>query len=101
MAPIIPSGNGNCKSAFASAARQQSFRLGRTLTLPNPRSRACGFLTCIKPLRSAARCVAKRLADRKAGVVAFSLEVDNEADFAGEPVILFRAGQIPGELEDA
>ena len=44
---------------------------------------------------------AKRLAERKAGVVAYSIEVDNEADFAGEPVILFRAGQVPGELQEA
>ena len=49
----------------------------------------------------AAIATAKRLADRKVGVVAFSLEVDNEADFTGEPMILFRAGQVPGELEDA
>ena len=43
---------------------------------------------------------AKRLSERKAGVVAYSIEVDNEADFASEPVVLFRAGQVPGEMQD-
>jgi hypothetical protein len=44
---------------------------------------------------------AKRLADRKAGVVAYSIIYEPESDVTGEPRILFKAGKLPPELENA
>lgn len=41
---------------------------------------------------------AKRLAERKAGVVAFSVVYDAESDVTSEPVILFKAGKLPPEM---
>ena len=43
---------------------------------------------------------AKRLADRKAGVVAYSFVYEPESDVTGEPRILFKAGTLPPELEN-
>jgi hypothetical protein len=44
---------------------------------------------------------AKRLAVRKAGVVAYSIVYEPESDVTGEPRILFKAGTLPLELENA
>ena len=41
---------------------------------------------------------AKRLEDKKAGVVAYSIEYDAQADMTGDPKILFKAGELPREL---
>lgn len=41
---------------------------------------------------------AKRLVDRKAGVVAYAIEYDDAADQTEDPKVLFRAGQLPREL---
>jgi hypothetical protein len=49
----------------------------------------------------AAVATARRMVDRKAGVVALSMEVDTDADFAGELQVHFRSGQLPPELQDA
>jgi len=47
-----------------------------------------------------ARVTAERLAQSKIGVIAWSRTGDAElGDFDEEPVILFRAGRIPAELE--
>ncbi|WP_127142766.1 hypothetical protein [Pelagibacterium montanilacus] len=43
---------------------------------------------------------AERIAPSKAGVVAFSQEVDVETDCYDEPQILFRIGTLPEELMD-
>lgn len=43
---------------------------------------------------------AKQLAASRAGVVAFTIESDPEVDFTGEPTVLFRAGEVPGELAE-
>jgi uncharacterized membrane-anchored protein YjiN (DUF445 family) len=43
---------------------------------------------------------AERLAPSKAGVVAFSQEVDIETDSYDEPRVLFRTGSLPEELMD-
>ncbi len=41
---------------------------------------------------------ARRLVDKKAGVVAYSVGHDPEVDLTEEPKILFKAGQLPPEL---
>jgi hypothetical protein len=41
---------------------------------------------------------AKRLVDRKAGVVAYAIDYDDAADQTEDPKVLFRAGQLPREL---
>jgi len=43
---------------------------------------------------------AERLAPTKAGVVAFSQEVDIETDSYDEPRVLFTTGTLPPELMD-
>jgi len=71
----------------------QSFRAGRGTRLVADPSVACkSELT--------ARRTAERLAQSKIGVIAWSRTGDAElGDFDEEPVILFRAGRIPAELE--
>jgi hypothetical protein len=71
----------------------QSFRAGRGTHLVADPSVACkSELT--------ARRTAERLAQSKIGVIAWSRTGDAElGDFDEEPVILFRAGRIPAELE--
>ena len=71
----------------------QSFRAGRGTRLVAEPSVACkSELT--------ARRTAERLAQSKIGVIAWSRTGDAElGDFDEEPVILFRAGRIPAELE--
>ena len=44
---------------------------------------------------------AKRLAERKAGVIAYSVVYDPEADMTSEPKVLFKAGTLPPELAEA
>lgn len=53
--------------------------------------------------RDAERAIeaARRLAARRDGVVAYSIEVDPEVDYWGEPEILFKLGDLPREFEDA
>jgi len=41
---------------------------------------------------------ARRLVERKAGVVAFSVVYDVESEVTSEPVVLFKAGKLPPEL---
>ena len=41
---------------------------------------------------------AKRLVDRKAGVVAYAIDYDDAADQTEDPKVLFRTGQLPREL---
>ena len=41
---------------------------------------------------------AERIAPTKAGVVAFSQEVDIETDCYDEPLVLFKTGVLPAEL---
>jgi hypothetical protein len=48
----------------------------------------------------AAVATARRLVVRRAGAVAFSLDVNTDADFADEPQVHFRSGQLPPELQD-
>ncbi len=43
---------------------------------------------------------AKRLVERKAGVVAYSIGYDAEADMTEDPKILFKAGELPREMTD-
>ena len=43
---------------------------------------------------------AEQLAGRRIGAVAYSINVDHDTDFADEPVILFKAGELPPELAD-
>ncbi len=43
---------------------------------------------------------ARQLAKAKAGVVAYTIATDAEVDFTGEPKVLFRAGDLPPELQE-
>ena len=47
----------------------------------------------------AAMETARRLADRKAGAVAFSVTGNADVDNWEDPVILFKAGELPKELQ--
>jgi hypothetical protein len=48
-----------------------------------------------------ARCKAERLAPLRLGVVAFSASADTEmGDYDENPVILFKAGQLPHPFAD-
>ncbi len=55
-----------------------------------------------QPSRSAEAAIAtaERLSMTRAGVVAFSQDVDVETDCYDEPVILFRKGILPAELTE-
>jgi ketol-acid reductoisomerase len=44
--------------------------------------------------------MAERFGDAKAGVVAFSQEVDIETDCYDEPLLLFSSGTVPKDLFD-
>ncbi len=44
---------------------------------------------------------ARRLAERRAGVVAYSIEVDSEVDYWGDPTILYKTGEVPSEFDEA
>jgi hypothetical protein len=72
----------------------QSFRAGRgTRLLADPP------LACKSELT--ARRTAERLALSKVGVVAWSRAGDAElGDFDEEPVVFFRAGRMPAELDE-
>ncbi len=72
----------------------QSFRAGRGTRLLADPSVACkSELT--------ARRTAERLAQSRVGVIAWSRTGDAElGDFDEEPVVFFRAGRIPAELDD-
>jgi hypothetical protein len=49
----------------------------------------------------AARRMAERLSLTKLGVVAFSTSADAElGDFDDQPIVLFKAGQLPAAFED-
>jgi hypothetical protein len=73
----------------------QSFRAGRGARLVSDPSVACkSELT--------ARRTAERLAQTRVGVIAWSRTGDAElGDFDEDPVILFRAGRIPPELDQS
>jgi len=53
-------------------------------------------------MRSAADAVATatRLAIKKTGAVAYSITGDVETDSMDEPIVLFRAGELPPELSE-
>ena len=72
----------------------QSFRAGRGTRLLADPSVACkSELT--------ARRTAERLAQSRVGVIAWSRTGDAElGDFDEEPVVFFRAGRIPAELDE-
>jgi hypothetical protein len=71
----------------------QSFRAGRGARLVADPSVACKS-------EQTARRTAERLAQSRVGVVAWSRTGDAElGDFDEDPVILFRAGRIPPELD--
>jgi hypothetical protein len=73
----------------------QSFRAGRGVRLVADPSVACkSELT--------ARRTAERLANTRVGVIAWSRTGDAElGDFDEDPIILFRAGRIPPELDQS
>jgi hypothetical protein len=73
----------------------QSFRAGRGARLVADPSVACkSELT--------ARRTAERLANTRVGVIAWSRTGDAElGDFDEDPIILFRAGRIPPELDQS
>jgi hypothetical protein len=72
----------------------QSFRAGRGTRLLADPAVAC------KSAQTACR-TATRLALTKVGVVAWSRTGDAElGDFDEEPVILFRSGRVPPELDE-
>jgi hypothetical protein len=72
----------------------QSFRAGRgTRLLPDP-AVAC------KSAQTACR-TAERLALTRVGVIAWSRTGDSElGDFDEVPVVLFRSGRVPAELDE-
>lgn len=43
---------------------------------------------------------AQRLAERKAGVVAYSVVYEPESDVTSDPKVLFKWGKLPPELEE-
>ncbi len=72
----------------------QSFRAGRGTRLLADPSVACKS-------ELAARRTAARLAQSRVGVIAWSRTGDAElGDFDEEPVVFFRAGRIPAELDE-
>lgn len=72
----------------------QSFGPGRGKSLKPDQAVPCKSA-------DAARRMAERLAATKLGVVAFSTSGDAElGDFDDQPVILFKAGQLPATFED-
>ena len=72
----------------------QSFRAGRGTRLLADPSVAC------KSELTASR-TAERLARTRVGVIAWSRTGDAElGDFDEDPVVLFRAGRIPAELDE-
>lgn len=75
---------------MATAFIVQSFQLkGRKLT-PDP----------IKTAKTAEACIAlaERMGEYKAGVFAFSQEVDIETDTYDRPIVLLEIGKIPPGL---
>jgi hypothetical protein len=73
----------------------QSFRPGRGARLVADPSVACKS-------EQTARRTAERLAVSRVGVIAWSRTGDAElGDFDEDPIILFRAGRIPPELDQA
>jgi hypothetical protein len=71
----------------------QSFRAGRGTRLADP------SVACKSEL--AARRTAERLAQSRVGVIAWSRTGDAElGDFDEEPVVFFRAGRMPAELDE-
>ena len=72
----------------------QSFRAGRGTRLLADPSVACKS-------ELAARRTAERLAQSRVGVIAWSRTGDAElGDFDEEPVVFFRAGRMPAELDE-
>jgi len=55
-----------------------------------------------QPARSAeaAIALAERMSATRDGIVAFSQEIDVETDCYDEPVILFRTGKLPADLDN-
>ena len=43
---------------------------------------------------------AQRLVDSRVGVVAYSIDVDAEVDYWGDPKVLFRTGELPPDFDD-
>jgi hypothetical protein len=73
----------------------QSFRAGRGVRLVADPSVACKS-------EQTARRTAERLALSRVGVIAWSRTGDAElGDYDEDPIILFRAGRIPPELDQA
>jgi hypothetical protein len=72
----------------------QSFRAGRGTRLLTDPAVAC------KSAQTARR-TAERLAQTRVGVIAWSRTGDAElGDFDEQPMVLFRAGRIPAELDE-
>ena len=72
----------------------QSFGAGRGKALKPDKQVPCKSA-------DAARRMAERLSATKLGVVAFSTSGDAElGEFDDQPVILFKAGQLPDAFED-
>jgi hypothetical protein len=72
----------------------QSFCAGRGKALKAEQAVPCKSA-------DAARRMAERLAETKLGVVAFSSSGDAElGDFDDQPVILFKAGQLPAMFDE-
>jgi hypothetical protein len=72
----------------------QSFGQGRGRSLKADQAVPCKSA-------DAARRMAERLSATKLGVVAFSTSGDAElGEFDDQPVILFKAGQLPATFED-
>ena len=51
------------------------------------------------PSPEAAIATARRLGDRKAGAVAMTMNGDEETGEQEDPIVLFRHGQLPRELQ--
>lgn len=70
----------------------QSFRrAGRRLVADAPRKMKTA---------EAAIAGARQLSTGRAGVAAYTIDMDPEVDFTGEPQVIFRAGELPGELAE-
>ena len=82
-----------CDLAQETVYIVQAFRAGRGARLLADPSVACKS-------ELAARRTAERLALSRVGVIAWSRTGDAElGDFDEDPVVLFRAGRIPAELD--
>ena len=77
---------------MATAFIIQSFQLKGRKLMPDP----------IKTAKTAEACIAlaERMGESKAGVFAFSQEVDIETDTYDEPRVLLRIGNLPPGLPE-